>query len=51
MKIQETELYNIKGGAITATLLNAVARTINTILNLGQTVGSAIYRIINKSYC
>lgn len=51
MKLKETELYEIKGGAITATLFNSIARLINTVLDLGRTVGSSIRRIYSKNYC
>ena len=37
------ELYKIKGG-INASSLNAVARIINSILSIGQMIGSAIKR-------
>lgn len=51
--ISNNELIEIKGGAykITAALLSSLSRGINTILNLGQTLGSAIRRIISKKYC
>lgn len=39
MKLEELELYQIRGGAITATLFNSIARLINTVLDLGRTVG------------
>ncbi len=51
MKLNEVELYEVKGGAITATFLNAVSRAVSTILTLGQTVGTAIRRIYSKNYC
>ena len=53
MKLEEKELYNINGGGITinATLINAFARAISTVLDLGRTVGSAIRRLYSKNYC
>lgn len=51
MKLKETELYQIKGGAITLSYLNSVARIINTIMDLGRTVGTAIRRLYSKNYC
>ncbi len=51
MNLNETELFCIKGGAITSTFLNSVARVITTILDLGRTVGSSIRRIYSKNYC
>lgn len=53
MHLNELELYEVQGGgiAINATLINAFARAISTILDLGRTVGSAIRRIYSKNYC
>lgn len=51
MKLEDIELQRIQGGAITATLFNSIARLINTVLDLGRTVGSSIRRIYSKNYC
>lgn len=53
MEIKENELMGVQGGGITvnATLINAFARAISTVLDLGRTVGSAIRRIYSKNYC
>lgn len=51
MKLSKQELSKIYGGAISATLLNAISRTISTILNFGRTVGSSIRRLYTKNYC
>lgn len=51
MKLNEVELYQVQGGAITSTFLNSVARLITTVLDLGRTVGSSIRRIYSKNYC
>lgn len=50
--IANKELYEIKGGAkITAAFLSSIVSGLNTILKLGQTLGSSIRRIISKNYC
>ena len=49
--LKDEELYLIKGGGITATLLNSISRLVDTILNLGQLVGSSIRRSISKKSC
>ena len=41
--MENDELYEIRGGA-SATTLNAIARVINTLVSLGQMIGSAIKR-------
>ncbi len=51
MRLEGKELYNLNGGGITATMLNSIARLINSVLDLGRTVGSSISRIISKNYC
>lgn len=49
--LTKEELQKIYGGAISATLLNAFIRGINTILEVGRSLGSAIRRIIAKDAC
>lgn len=51
MNLTKQELHQIMGGAITAAFLNAIARGINAILDLGRSVGTAIRRIGNGSVC
>lgn len=51
MRLDNEELSYINGGAITASLLNALSRAISTTLNLGQVIGSAIRRVFSKKYC
>ena len=52
MKLKENELILITGGAITGTLINAVVRLINSVIDIGKMVGSTIRRIVsNKNYC
>jgi len=51
MKLTEQQLLKINGGAINASLLNALARAFTTTLNIGQIIGSAIRRAISKNYC
>jgi len=51
MKLNNNELINISGGSWTAAYLNAAARAVNTILELGRTIGSSIRRAITRSFC
>ncbi len=44
-------LTMVKGGTITSTMLNAVSRLISTIMELGRTIGSSIYRYKKRDYC
>ena len=51
MELKKEELFSITGGAVTAAFLNAIARGISTIFDLGRSVGTAIRRIGNGSIC
>ena len=51
MIISDVKLCEIKGGGITATLLNAFSRGVNTVLDFGRTVGTSIYMIISGKRC
>ncbi len=52
MKIlNKQELLMISGGAISGSLINAFIRGINTILDLGRSLGTAIRRIQTKQFC
>lgn len=47
------ELNAISGGAFkfTASIFNALSRTINTILDMGRTVGTSIRMYVTKKRC
>ena len=54
MKIlSKEELICVKGGAVdfSSALLNAMMRTVSVMFSVGQAVGSAIRRAVNKNYC
>ncbi len=51
MKLEEIELRNLYGGAITGTLINSITKGVNTFLNLGRAVGSSIRRLVDGSLC
>ena len=52
VKLKDEELYATIGGAsISSSLLNSIARLITTILDLGRTIGSSLYRYKNNDYC
>ena len=50
-KIKDNELKCIIGGAITGTMINAIARGITSIYNVGRALGSALRRAISGKYC
>jgi len=49
--LKSEDLIKVRGGGITATLLNSLSRLVETILNLGQLVGSSIRRSMSKKSC
>lgn len=50
MKMNNDELYLIKGGAslISYNMINALCRLVDTLLDLGRTIGKAIKNYIKK---
>lgn len=51
MIISDNKLLEIKGGGISASLINALSRGINTVLDFGRTVGTSIYMIFSGKRC
>ena len=51
--MSELELINIVGGSasVSGTFINAICKFINTLLELGRTIGSAIYYQRNGKSC
>lgn len=50
--LEKEELLNIVGGiSITASLINSLYRGVNSILELGRSLGSAIRRISGGNMC
>lgn len=51
MILNKEELLQISGGGISGTLINAFVRGINTILDLGRSLGSALRRVREHNIC
>ena len=50
--MKKEELIEVKGGVgLSAALINAISRGVNTLYNLGAAVGSAIRRAFKKKIC
>lgn len=50
--IDKEELLEIFGGAsISGTLINSFVRVINTVLDVGRSLGTAIRRVISSTLC
>lgn len=53
-ELDNKELLNIDGGAAsfyTAAFINAAARGISTVMNVGRSLGTAIRRLVNGKWC
>ena len=51
-ELNNLELLEIAGGVNwTGTFFNAIARAIDTVMDVGRSLGSAIRRIANGSMC
>ncbi len=50
-KLKTNELQDIKGGAVSSTMINAVMRAVSVMFSIGQAVGSAIRRTVGHNYC
>ena len=51
IELKKQELLNISGGGISASWLNALSRTVSTLLDLGRSLGTAIRRTISGKVC
>lgn len=51
MKLEKSELAQINGGAVSATMLNAIARFVNTVYDIGYAIGSSLKNFFNRNYC
>lgn len=52
-QLNEKELIEVSGGAFSfnATFLNALSRSINTVLDFGRTIGTSIRMLFSKRVC
>lgn len=53
IELKKEELLSISGGAnwFSASFLNAVSRAVNTLLDLGRSLGTSIRRSISGQIC
>jgi len=53
MKINEMELRSVVGGnvSITSAFISSVSKAIESILDLGRSLGSAVRRITSRNIC
>lgn len=50
--MSKEELFEVKGGAgVNATMLNALARCIEAVYNLGRAAGTGVKMFFSKSRC
>lgn len=51
IKLTNKQLLKVRGGSLSATMLNALAKGAGLLFEIGQAVGSAIRRAITKTTC
>ena len=51
MILNELECKKVKAGSISGTLLSAITKVINSILDIGRACGSAIRRLSSNKSC
>ncbi len=51
MKLENAQLIKVTGGAITSSMLNAVSRIIESIMDVGRSLGTAIRMIYSNRTC
>jgi hypothetical protein len=51
IQLKKDELSNIRGGSISGSLINAFARGISALIDLGRSLGNAIRRIRSNAIC
>ncbi len=51
MKLNKEELLKISGGAVSATLINAIVKGIYILIELGKSLGSTIRRVTANKSC
>ncbi len=51
MVLSKYELNETIGGAVSATLINSLARLATTFITIGQMLGSALKMSVSKNYC
>ena len=49
--LSNNELLNVSGGNISCTLISALTRGVNTLLDMGRSLGNAIRRIGSGNVC
>ena len=50
-ELDRKELLSVEGGSISGTMINSITKGINTILDMGRSLGSAIRRIGSNNIC
>ena len=51
MKLTDKQLKAINGGSISATLINAIVKGFELIIELGRSLGSSIRRVTSGKSC
>ncbi len=49
--LSNEELLTVCGGAAFSTLLNSITKAVDSLFELGRSVGSTLRRAITKTFC
>ena len=50
-ELSEKEMMNVDGGSLSSSFINAIAKIVSTLFEIGEATGSAIRRITSGNYC
>lgn len=50
-ELNKEEMMHIDGGSISSSFINAIAKIVNALYEIGEATGSAIRRLTSGSYC
>ena len=51
IQLEKKELLNINGGSVSGTMINAFSKALNSLLDLGRSLGTAIRRTSSGNLC
>ena len=50
-ELNEKEMMEIDGGGLTSQFINAIAKIVSALYDIGEATGSAIRRMTSGKYC
>ena len=50
-QLEKEDLMYIKGGAISGAILTSIIRGINSLYEIGRSLGSSVRRLFTRNFC